>query len=161
MSQFKSKFVVHFIIDSLVLGILFTLLFRFVGAALSNGMGGETTVCLPIVLSTMLANVFSFGISVFLTQNTLYKNGITDAPQSMPFYLILAVVLITLDVVFFVLGFSVLEGWCNNNISITVSAETVRPAVRNAVIVSDIVQAVLLLCFVSLWKKRHDVLFGR
>ena len=158
MSDFKSKFILQLIIDILVLGILFTVLFRILAAVFCNAAEG-TAVCLPIVLCTLLANVFAAGIAVFLTQNTLSKKGITGAPQPIPFYLILAAVLIALNLLYTVLGFSVLEGWCKNNISITVPAETIRPAVRKAVIISDLVQAVLLSGFVPFWKKRHEALF--
>lgn len=158
MSDFKSKFILQLIIDILVLGILFTVLFRILAAVFCNAAEG-TAVCLPIVLCTLLANVFAAGIAVFLTQNTLSKKGVTSAPQPFPFYLILAAVLIALNLLYTVLGFSVLEGWCRNNISITVPAETIRPAVRKAVIISDLVQAVLLAGFVPFWKKRHEALF--
>lgn len=158
MSDFKSRFILQLIIDILVLGILFTVLFRILAAVFCNAAEG-TAVCLPIVLCTLLANVFAVGIAVFLTQNTLSKKGVTGAPQPFPFYLILAAVLIALNLLYTVLGFSVLEGWCRNNISITVPAETIRPAVRKAVIISDLVQAVLLAGFVPFWKKRHETLF--
>ena len=70
MSDFKSKFILQLIIDILVLGILFTVLFRILAAVFCNAAEG-TAVCLPIVLCTLLANVFAAGIAVFLTQNTL------------------------------------------------------------------------------------------
>lgn len=164
MPNFKGKFILQFIIDVLVLGILFTILFRVIGAVLCSNLEG-TDVCLPIVLCSLLGNVFAAGIAVFITQNTLSKKGITDAPQPYPFYLIVAAVLIAMNICFTVMGFSVLEGWCRNNISVTVPADTIRPAVsirpavRNAVIVSDIVQTVLHLAFVPLWKKHHERLF--
>ena len=158
MSDFKSKFILQFIIDSLVLGILFTILFRVIAAVLCSGAEG-TAVCLPIVLCTLLANVFAAGIAVFLTQNSLAKKDVSGAPQPLPFYLILAAVLIALNLLYTVLGFSVLEGWCRNNISITVPADTIRPAVRKAAVISDLVQAALLPCFIPFWKKRHEALF--
>ena len=158
MSDFKSKFILQFIIDSLVLGILFTILFRVIAAVLCSGAEG-TAVCLPIVLCTLLANVFAAGIAVFLTQNSLAKKDVSGAPQPLPFYLILAAVLIALNLLYTVLGFSVLDGWCRNNISITVPADTIRPAVRKAAVISDLVQAALLPCFIPFWKKRHEALF--
>ena len=158
MSDFKSKFILQLFIDTLVLGILFTILFRVIAAVLCSSAEG-TAVCLPIVLCTLLATIFAAGIAVFLTQNALAKKGVSDAPQPMPFYLILAGVLIALNLIYTILGFSVLEGWCRNNISITVPADTIRPAVRKAVVISDLVQAVILPCFVPFWKKRHEALF--
>ena len=158
MSDFKRKFILQLIIDMMVLGILFTVLFRVIAAVLCGAMEG-TAVCLPVVLCTLLANVFAAGIAVFLTQNSLAKKGVSDAPQPMPFYLILAAVLIALNLMYTVLGFSVLEGWCRNNISITVPADTIRPAVRKAAVISDLVQAVFLSGFIPFWKKRHEALF--
>lgn len=158
MSNFKSKFILQFIIDGLMLGILFTILFRVLTAVLCGRLEG-TAVCLPIILCTMLANVFAAGIAVFLTQKTISKKGVTDAPQPIPFYLILAIVLIVLNLLSSVIGFSVLEGWCRNNISITVSEDLIRTAVRKSVVISDLVQAALLLCFVPFWKKRHETFF--
>lgn len=158
MPNFKSKFIFQFIVDALVLGVLFTIVFRLIAAVISKGMDG-TAVCLPIVLCTMLANVFAAGIAVFLTQNSLSKKGITDAPQPIPFYLIIAIVLIVFNLMFTVMGFSMLEDLCGNNISVTVPADSINLAVRKAVVISDIVQAVLLLCFLPFWKKRHESLF--
>ena len=160
MQDFKKKFIVQFIIDALVLGILFFIAFRLIAVVFVSSLEG-TAVCLPIVVCTVLANVFAGSIAVFLTQNTLAKKECTNIPEPMPFYLILAIVMIALILLYTVFGYSALEGYCRNNISIlTVKSEDVHNAAVKAVIISDIVQAAVILAFMPLWKKRHNKLFG-
>lgn len=158
MTGFKSKFIVQFIIDSLVLGVIFFIVFRLLAAVGVSAAEG-TGVCLPIVLSSVLSGTFASGIAVFVTQRALSKKGVDDAPQPIPFYLILAAVLFVLTLLYTILGFSVLEGYCRNNISITVPADTIRPAVTKAVVIANIAQAVILAGFVPFWKKCHEKLF--
>ena len=159
MTNFKPKFIVQFIIDSLVLGIIFTILSRLAAAAFVSSLEG-TAVCLPIILCTVLANVFAAGIAVFLTQNTLAKKDCSNIPDTIVFYIVLAAVLIILILLYTIFGFSTLEGFCTNNISaLTVSEDDIHSAVKKSVIISDVVQAVVFLALIPLWKKRHDSLF--
>ena len=159
MTNFKSKFITQFIIDSLMLGILFTIVLRLIAAAFVTSLEG-TAVCLPIVLCSVLANVFATGIAVFLTQNTLAKKGCSDIPDTIMFYVVLAAVLIILVLLYTILGFSTLERYCTNNISLfTVSKDDIHSAVMRSVIISDVVQVIIFAAFIPFWKKRHDSLF--
>lgn len=158
MKNFKSTFIVQFIIDSLVLGIIFTVLSRLAAAAFVSSLEG-TAVCLPIVLCTVLANVLAAGIAVFLTQNTLAKKDCSNIPDTIMFYIVFAAVLFILILLYTILGFSTLEGFCTKNISLTVSKDDIHSAVMKSVIISDVVQAILFAALIPLWKKRHDSLF--
>lgn len=93
MTNFKPKFIVQFIIDYLVLGIIFTILSRLAAAVFVPALE-STAVCLTIVLSTVPANVFAAGIAVFLTQNTLAKKDCSNIPDTIMFYIVLAAIFI-------------------------------------------------------------------
>jgi hypothetical protein len=176
MQNFKSKFIVQFIMNLITVGIIATIVGRVITALLFKTLGVQgTSVCWLMVLVTGVFNVAAMIVSLILTQNELKKKSLDNIPDiPVKFYAVLILALIILNVVISVIGFSSTYNTCVQNISVIsmendlVSAGTDRSvvrsvvedqlhsAVRNALIVVNIIQMVILALMTIVISKRHN-----
>lgn len=180
MSGFKPKFIGQFIIDALVLGILLGILSRIVTAVAIKVFSLEgTAVCYAIELIGGIFNALAIAGAVFLTQNTLAKKGVGGIDDPTKFYIVFSGIMIAINAIFSVVGFSATYNTCAGNISmlamqnelmdtgaftsIKEASEKVQETIRNAVVASVVIQNILQAAIfgicIPLFKKRHEKLF--
>lgn len=180
MSNFKSKFIVQFIINLIIVGIIATILGRVATALLFKALGVQgTSVCWLMVLVTGVFNAAAMIVSLILTQNELKKKSLDNIPDSpVKFYAVFILALIVLNVVISVIGFSSTYNTCVQNISVismenelassgtdrsevkAVVEEQLHSAVRNAVIVANVIQAAVLALATIVISNRHRKIWG-
>lgn len=181
MSNFKKKFIIQFIINFIVVGIIMGILSRVATALLFNVLNViGTSVCWLIVLTESIFNVSAMMISIFLTQKEIAKKPLDNFPLSAAkFYAVVAAVLVFINILFAVFGYTATYNACVQNVDILVMElemkkagtitdmveiknaieNSLHSAVKAAVIVGNVIQAAVMLGLIPLFTKMHQKLF--
>lgn len=181
MSNFKAKFIIQFIINFIVVGIILGILSRVAIALLFKGLDASgTSVCWLIVLTESIFNVAAMIISVFLTQKEIAKKPLDNFPLSATkFYTIVAAVLVIINILFAVFGYTATYNACVQNVDMLVMElemkksgtitdlteikntieNSLHSAVRASVIVGNVIQTAALMGLIPLFTKKHQKLF--
>ncbi len=180
MNKFQYKFGLQFIINILVLGTLLELVSRALITLIANSASSsETALCYFIILIQGLFNTVAIVTSVFFTQNTLSKKDILALDNPSIFYTLFSIIMIIVNVIGSIIGFSSIYNICVGNISTTVMQtelmkshsltfeeatekvqELLYHTVLLAIIIENIIQAVIFALFTPIYKKYHKKVFN-
>ncbi|MBR0483257.1 MAG: hypothetical protein IJJ69_00580 [Oscillospiraceae bacterium] len=181
MKKFNAYFIEQLILCIIIFGIGFTVLIRAITALVINQTEPSINgVAYPVVWIGHLLNAVCMVVSIFVAQKNAQKKECIDTPLNpMKYYLIVCTVLVVVNILFAVFGFRSTCETCINNIDVVkiaierqgglfttpldeIKAELVSKisgTVLIAVIIGNILQAVIIFGFTPVYVKNHEKLF--